>query len=57
MYRYRVEYLKDPSTHATLIKEHETLVDCLEQGDIPGAKLIMRSHIENQADTVGKKAQ
>ncbi len=57
MYRYRIEYLKDASVHPVLIREHRTLVDCIERRDVAGAKKVMRSHIENQAFTVSKKAQ
>ena len=57
MYRYRIEYLKDESAHPVLIHEHRALIDCIERKDIPGAKNVMRSHIENQANAVSKKAQ
>lgn len=52
MYRYRLEYLKDFSTHQLLIKEHETILDCLEQRDVEGSKNIIRAHINQQYEDV-----
>lgn len=52
MYRYRLEYLKDFSTHQLLIKEHETILDCLEQRNVEGAKNIIRAHINQQYEDV-----
>ena len=57
MYRYRIEYLKDSEAHPVLIREHRTLIDCIERKDVEGAKKVMRSHIENQEYAVSKKAQ
>ncbi|WP_343210737.1 GntR family transcriptional regulator [Anaerolentibacter hominis] len=55
MYRYRIEYLKDPSSHETLIREHEALIVCIEKKDVKNAREIMRNHIYNQAATVTKR--
>lgn len=52
MYRYRLEYLKDYSTHQLLLKEHKIIVDCLEQRDVEGAKSIIRTHINQQYEDV-----
>lgn len=52
MYRYRLEYLKDYSTHQTLILEHQTIVSCLENKDIEGAKKIICEHINQQYEDV-----
>ena len=52
MYRYRLEYLKDVSIHQHLIKEHQSIFDCLEQHDIEGAKKIINEHISKQYEDV-----
>ena len=52
MYRYRLEYLKDLSTHQTLLKEHLTIAKCLEQRDVVAAKLTIRDHINKQYEDV-----
>lgn len=52
MYRYRLEYLKDASTHRMLIKEHETILNCLEKQDTVGSKRIIREHINQQYEDV-----
>lgn len=54
MYRYRVEYLKDPDTHARLVEEHEGILSNLEQGNVEDAKKNIDSHIYNQVMTVSK---
>lgn len=52
MYRYRLEYLKDLSTHQTLLIEHLTIAKCLEQRDVAAAKLTIRDHINKQYEDV-----
>lgn len=52
MYRYRLEYLKDSSTHQLLIKEHQDIVNCLEERDGTGAKMIISNHINRQYEDV-----
>lgn len=52
MYRYRLEYLKDISTHQHLIKEHQAIVNCLEHHDVEGAKQIINAHISRQYEDV-----
>lgn len=54
MYRYRLEYLKDSSSHAVLVKEHEAIIHNLEQRDIAAAKKNIRSHISNQVMAVSR---
>ena len=52
MYRYRLEYLKDLSTHELLVKEHQTILTCLEKRDEAGSKRIIREHINQQYEDV-----
>ena len=33
MYRYRMEYLKEPGTHKLLLKEHEAIYSALKKHD------------------------
>lgn len=54
MYRYRLEYLKDSSSHAVLVKEHEAIIHNLEQRDIAAAKKNIKSHISNQVMAVSR---
>lgn len=48
MYRYRIEYIKDYSTHNRLIQEHETLIACLKNKDKEKATTTICNHIDNQ---------
>lgn len=52
MYRYRVEYLKNPETHGQLLQEHEEILRCLRAGDCEAAQAAIRGHIENQVHGV-----
>lgn len=52
MYRYRVEYLKRQEVHQTLLKEHQYIIECIENHDKRKAKEAIRTHIENQAEKV-----
>jgi DNA-binding GntR family transcriptional regulator len=52
VYRYRVEYIKDPKNYPTLIKEHEAIVNGLKTHDKDAATLAMHEHVENQAVAV-----
>lgn len=54
MYRYRIEYLKDPKTHEQLLGEHESIIKDLEKGNIEEAKAHISSHIYNQVTSVSK---
>lgn len=55
MYRYRLEYIKDRSSRANLIREHDAIIAAMESRDVVQAKSVMYKHIENQAVTVSKK--
>lgn len=59
MYRYRVEYLKQGEIYATLIAEHDHIIDCIEKGDKEAAKQATNTHIDNQmkgvTDTIRTK--
>jgi Transcriptional regulators len=52
MYRYRVEYLKDPAVHGKLLKEHEEIINCIKRGDKEEAVKIVCEHIDNQVTAV-----
>ncbi|WP_099469281.1 GntR family transcriptional regulator [Konateibacter massiliensis] len=48
MYRYRIEYIKDYSSHKRLVEEHEALIDCLKNKDKERATTTICNHIDNQ---------
>lgn len=52
MYRYRVEYLKREEAHEVLLKEHEHIIECIENRDKQAAKEAIGEHIDNQMKTV-----
>lgn len=52
MYRYRIEYLKEPSIRESLIKEHDILCEKLKARDVEGAGAIMEAHIERQEESI-----
>ena len=52
MFRYRAEYLKDGENLASLIHEHDELVESLKRRDINGARRNMRMHIDRQMDAI-----
>ena len=52
MYRYRIEYLKRRDFHAQLIKEHEQIIEMIEQKRKEDATKIMSAHIDNQVEAV-----
>ena len=54
MYRYRVEYLKNPESHEQLVREHEEIIDNLERNDVEQAKKNINHHIYNQVMVVSK---
>ncbi len=54
MYRYRMEYLKDFTSHQGIIDEHEALYIALSTHDIENAKSTMHNHIYNQVRTVSR---
>lgn len=48
MYRYRIEYLKDPNYYDSLVREHQEILDAVETGEKERARICMRDHIDNQ---------
>ena len=48
MYRYRIEYLKDPNYYDSLVREHQAILDAVENGCKEKARVCMRDHIDNQ---------
>ena len=52
MYRYRLEYLKDFSSHERLLQEHKELLAAIEGHDQENAARIIRTHIYNQEISV-----
>lgn len=49
VYRYRVEYIKDPQNYPILIAEHEAIVEGVKNRDAASATQAMHAHVENQA--------
>ncbi|HIW21184.1 MAG TPA: GntR family transcriptional regulator [Candidatus Dorea intestinavium] len=52
MYRYRVEYLKDPVVYPNLIEEHNQIIKDLEEKNKEEVKKVMSEHIINQIESV-----
>ncbi len=52
MYRYRLEYLKDKSTHSQLVREHDEIVSALEKGDEEKVLKVMSQHVERQKEYI-----
>ncbi len=52
MYRYRVEYLKNPSNHEQLLREHEAIYRGIMAKDKGAVTEMIRKHISNQVDVV-----
>ena len=52
MYRYRVEYLKNPQNHEQLLKEHEAIYHVIVEKDKAAVTNMIRRHISNQVDVV-----
>ena len=52
MYRYRVEYLKNESSHETLLEEHERIIEMIEMRDVKRAIEVVCQHIDNQVEAV-----
>ena len=52
IYRYRVEYVKDPKNYPVLIAEHEAIMEGLWRHDKKAATLAMHEHVKNQAVAV-----
>lgn len=52
MYRYRVEYLKNPKNHEQLLREHEAIYKGIVEKDKASVTDMIRRHISNQVDVV-----
>jgi DNA-binding GntR family transcriptional regulator len=48
MYRYRIEYLKDPNYYDSLEAEHREILSAIELKETEKARICMRNHIDNQ---------
>lgn len=57
MYRYRLEYLKDFSTHERLCGEHKEIVEAIATRNSVWAKKLIQEHIYHQELTVIKNIQ
>ena len=55
MYRYRIEYLKDPNYYDRLMREHREILEAIESGDKQRARASMESHINQQQRAVIRK--
>lgn len=54
MYRYRLEYIKDKSSHERLVAEHNRIIAAMKSGDISEAKAAIKLHVENQEENILK---
>ena len=54
MYRYRLEYIKDKSTHARLVDEHNRIIDAMVKNDVAAAKAAIKLHVETQEENILK---
>lgn len=52
MYRYRIEYMKDPNAHKTLVAEHAAIRKALQEHDEEAAGMAIRIHIDNQKESI-----
>ena len=52
MYRYRIEYLKNPKYYSKLVHEHKQLIEAIEDGKKDIACETIEKHIDNQVRTV-----
>lgn len=52
MYRYRLEHIKDKSKRAALVKEHEGIIQALENKDAAKARREIRGHIQEQETAI-----
>lgn len=52
VYRYRLEYIKDPLNYPKLIAEHEAIVESVKNRDADRAVEEMHAHVNNQARAV-----
>ena len=54
MYRYRLEYVKDPRQWKPLMEEHDKILNAIKNRDELAAKEIIKTHIDNQEIEVAK---
>lgn len=52
MYRFRVEYLKNPDVYPKLIAEHEEIISHIEHQQKEAATNVVCQHIDNQVEAV-----
>ena len=52
MYRYRLEYLKNPEYYGMLVKEHALITEAVINRDKDAVKQVMDRHIMHQRDAV-----
>ena len=52
MYRYRYEYVKNPSVYSQLIAEHKSIIEGFDRRDVEFLKSIIHTHLANQIDAV-----
>ncbi|MBR3644478.1 MAG: GntR family transcriptional regulator [Parasporobacterium sp.] len=52
VYRYRLEYIKDPAHHANLIKEHQQILRCIIKRDPKKAEEAILMHVNNQEKAI-----
>ena len=52
MYRFRLEYLKQPGILGVLTGEHDAIVEAVRGRDTEKAVLLVMAHIENQQEAV-----
>lgn len=52
IYRYRLENLKDKSSHANLVEEHAEICQALEERSEKKVREALRVHIEHQKESI-----
>lgn len=52
VYRYRLEYIKDKSSHNNLIREHREILDFIKKKDSSSAEAAIISHVKNQENAI-----
>ncbi len=52
MYRYRLEYLRNPDCRNMLISEHAEMVESIRNHDLNGGLSVVERHIANQENAV-----
>ncbi|MFP4697798.1 MAG: GntR family transcriptional regulator [Eubacteriales bacterium] len=52
IYRFRVEYIRKADNHYNLLKEHEEILNAIENKNVERARKVAEQHILNQEMTV-----